>query len=99
MNPEQILEQIKNNEIILLDVREKYEWDEGHILGAKHIPLGDLNAESTKDLPKDLPVYIYCRSGGRAGVAESALQDFGFEKAKNIGGIIHWQNAGGELVK
>jgi rhodanese-related sulfurtransferase len=99
MNPQKITEQVKNNEAILLDVREDYEWNDGHILNAKHVPLGNLNELTTRDFSKDLPIYIYCRSGGRAGVAESILKDLGFEKAENIGGIINWQDEGGELVK
>lgn len=83
----------------LLDVREKSEWDAGHIEGAKHIPLGSLNADTTKDIPKDKPVYIYCRSGRRAESAEAMMKVLGFSQAKNIGGVIEWQENGGVLVK
>lgn len=99
MNPRQIKDQVENNEVILLDVREDNEWNEGHIAGAKHIPLNKINEETTKEFSKDRPIYTYCRSGGRAGKAESILRDLGFSKAENIGGIIDWQSAGGELVK
>lgn len=99
MNPQKILEQVKNNEIILLDVRENLEWQAGHIAGAKHIPLGKINDLTTRDFSKNLPIYTYCRSGGRAGVAESILHDLGFKKVENFGGIIQWQQDGGELVK
>ncbi len=88
MNPQQITKQIETGGAVLIDVREKDEWDAGHIQGARHISLGDLNAESTKDLSKDLPIYVYCRSGGRAGIAESIFHELGFSKASNIGGII-----------
>jgi rhodanese-related sulfurtransferase len=99
MNPEQIKKQVENNEIVLLDVREQHEWDLGHIAGAKLISLGNINAETTKDLPKDMPIYVYCRSGSRAGQAVTALKQLGFSNAINIGGIIHWQEEGGELVQ
>ena len=99
MNPQKIAEQVKNKEIILLDVRENSEWEAGHIQGARHVPLGELNDLTTRDFPKDIPIYIYCRSGGRAGVAESILQDLGFTNLKNLGGIIEWQEEGGELAK
>ncbi len=46
MDPKQISAQIKNGKIILIDVREKNEWDAGHIQGALHIPLGELEAEA-----------------------------------------------------
>lgn len=98
VNPQHIQEQLASGEIVLLDVREKSEWDEGHIAGAKHLPLGELSEETTKDLPKDGPLGVYCRSGGRAGVAETLLRNIGFEKVLNIGGITEWQESGGELV-
>lgn len=99
MNPEQIKKQVNNNEIVLLDVREQHEWDLGHIAGARLISLGDINAETTKDLPKNIPIYVYCRSGSRAGQAVSVLKQLGFNNAVNIGGVIHWQEKGGELVQ
>lgn len=99
MNLEQIKKQVESNEVFLLDVREVNEWDLGHIAGAKLISLGNINAETTKDLPKDMPIYVYCRSGSRAGQAVTALKQLGFSNAINIGGIIHWQEKGGELVQ
>lgn len=99
MNPENIKKQVETGEIFLLDVREEYEWDLGHIAGAKLISLGDINAETTKDLPKNIPLYVYCRSGSRAGGAVAELKQLGFNNAVNIGGIIHWQERGGELVQ
>lgn len=98
MEPQKILEKVKNKEIVLLDVREKSEWDEGHIEGAQHIALGDINAETVAGLPKNIPIYVYCRSGSRAGEAELELHSLGFQNAENIGGIIHWQDRGGVLV-
>lgn len=99
MIPKIINEQVANNEIVLLDVREDFEWDAGHIAGAKHIALGNINPETTKELSKDMPIYIYCRSGNRAKEAELKLRSLGFENAENIGGIIHWQERGGNIVK
>jgi rhodanese-related sulfurtransferase len=99
MIPDLIKEKVSNKEIILLDVREDSEWQEGHIKGALHISLGNLNINTTKNLSKNIPVYIYCRSGKRANEAELKLKALGFEKAENLGGIIYWQGRGGELVK
>lgn len=99
MNPENILTQVSNKEVILLDVREDSEWQEGHIAGAVHIPLGDLSTDATDKLPKNMPVYIYCRSGNRAGQAESILKQMGYENVLNIGGINEWRENGGQLVQ
>ncbi len=99
MIPSVIKEQILNNEVVLVDVREDSEWAEGHMMGAKHIALGNINIETTRDLPHDKQIYVYCRSGKRAGEAEIKLKSLGFGNAENLGGIIYWQGRGGELVK
>lgn len=98
IDPVAISKQVENNGIVLLDVREDSEWNEGHIKGASHIALGDLNIKTTKDLPKDKPIYIYCRSGRRATEAEIKLKELGFSNTKVLGGIIEWQGKGGALV-
>jgi rhodanese-related sulfurtransferase len=98
-SPKIIQKQLNANLFVLIDVREDEEWAAGHISGAKHIPLGSLNIETTRELPKDKPIYLYCRSGKRAGNAEIIMKGLGFEKAKGIGGIIEWQQNKGELVQ
>jgi len=99
MIPDIINKQVENKEILLLDVREDLEWEEGHIAGAQHLALGNLSPSSVRSLPKDMPIYVYCRSGKRANEATIKLQSLGFNKAENIGGIIYWQERGGELIK
>jgi len=99
MIPEIISKQVENNEIFLLDVRDDSEWNIGHIAGAKHIALDNLNIKTIMNIPKDVPVYIYCRSGKRAGEAEFKLRTLGFNNAENIGGVIYWQERGGLLTK
>lgn len=99
MNPEVLIDKVSNREVFLLDVREDSEWIVGHIDGASHLPLGEINKESVRDLPKDKPIYIYCRSGRRAGEAVMKLKALGFVDVYNIGGINHWLERGGELVR
>jgi phage shock protein E len=98
MIPEIINKQVENNEIFLLDIRDDVEWNEGHIAGAKHITLDNLNIKTTRSIPRDLPIYVYCRSGRRAIEAEFKLRALGFSKIENIGGIIHWKERGGMLT-
>lgn len=98
MDIQEITRQIESGEAVLIDVREQDEWDEGHIKGAHHIPLGNLSSETTRGFSQELPVYVHCRSGGRAARAEAVLRTLGFSKVENIGGIIQWQEAGGELI-
>ena len=98
MNPEIIKKQVENNEIVLLDVREDSEWNDGHISGAMHIPLGNINEETITKIEKGKPLYVYCRSGRRAGEAVIKLKSLGFNDVTNLGGVLDWQENGGNFV-
>ncbi|MDD1628035.1 MAG: rhodanese-like domain-containing protein [Methylococcaceae bacterium] len=81
---------------VIVDVRENSEWNEQHIPGAIHIPLGQLN-ERLSELKqyKDSPVITQCKSGGRSAQAFDVLKLAGFAKVYNMeGGIIAWDKAG-----
>jgi len=84
---------------MLLDVRTPEEYAEGHIAGAKLIPIQVL-AEHLKDVPKDKQVYVYCHSGGRSARASKLLAANGFSHIENIeGGIVAWKAAGYPVEK
>lgn len=75
---------------LFIDVRTQQEFDERHLPGAVHLPvdriqLGELGILS--DLPKDTEIHLYCRSGGRAGIAKILLEQQGFTRVTNAGGI------------
>lgn len=79
---------------VLVDVREKTEWDYGHIGGAIHVPLGQLGGRLNELDPK-APTVVYCRSGGRSSRAASMLIKAGFADVRNLsGGMIAWELAG-----
>ncbi len=76
-----------------LDVRELEEYAAGHIDGALHIPLGDLERRM-RELPRDRPVLAYCGAGERASTAVSLLERAGQHAAMNLnGGIDAWRDA------
>jgi len=84
---------------MLLDVRTPEEYAEGHIAGAKLIPIQVL-AEHLKDVPKDKQVYVYCHSGGRSARASKLLAANGFSHIENMeGGIVAWKAAGYPVEK
>jgi len=76
----------------LLDVRTTDEFNNGSLPDAKNIPLAILPVLAHEQLDKDEPVLVYCRSGGRAIMAEKILTSLGFSNITNIGGIVHYQH-------
>ncbi|KGP72365.1 MBL fold metallo-hydrolase [Pontibacillus yanchengensis] len=88
--PDKLAEQIANNEVNLIDVRNEGEWNDGHIPQAKHIMLGYL-PERIEEVPTDKPVVLQCLSGGRSAMATSILQANGIKNVINMqGGFGSW---------
>ena len=82
------IENLVKNKEFLLDVREEYEYQEGHVKGAVNLPLREILSQKDS-LPKDKDIYVYCRSGHRSADAVNFLKSLGFEKVHNIeGGFI-----------
>lgn len=73
-----------NEEVIVIDVRSKLQYDEGHIKGALNIPMMKLSIESD-DLDMEKEVIVYCNSGKSSSGALLFLEDKGF-KVKNLKG-------------
>ncbi|MER1998368.1 MAG: FAD-dependent oxidoreductase [Lysinibacillus sp.] len=70
---------------VIVDVREENEFANGHIKGAMNVPLSQLR-ERMAEIPKEVPVYVHCRSSQRSYNAVMALQGSGYENVYNIAG-------------
>lgn len=81
---------------VLLDVREPYEYTQAHIEGSVNLPLNEIGKISSVVSDKSLPVYVHCLSGARSGRAVSALKKMGYTQVKNIGGISSYT---GKIMK
>lgn len=79
----------------LLDVREDHEWKSGHVPGAVHVPLGQLDPAS---LPTDLTIIAVCRSGNRSSKAAEVLASAGRDVVNLEGGMQAWLRAGLPVV-
>ena len=77
----------------VVDVRESYEYESGHVPGAELIPLGIIPAR-VQDLPRNQPVYVICASGGRSYQAAEFLQRAGIEARSVAGGTGAWITSG-----
>ena len=77
---------------IILDVREDYEFADGHIPGAVLLPNGDITTKAESVLTdKSQLILVYCRSGRRSKEAAKKLADLGYTNVKEFGGIITWE--------
>lgn len=76
---------------IILDVRSREEYDQGHIPGAILIPDTEIEAKAADLLPdKDQLILVYCRSGRRSKLAAQSLADLGYTNIREFGGILDW---------
>ena len=76
----------------LLDVREPDEYATARIEGSVLIPLAEVTSRAA-ELPRDLPLYVHCKLGGRSAKAVAALEELGFTNAVNVtGGITAWSD-------
>lgn len=92
---------INHQNALVLDVREQGEYDSGHILNSRLIPVGKLR-ERIGELEKyrDKPILVVCRSGMRSASACALLGKQGFAQAYNLeGGVMAWQKASLPLEK
>ncbi|MBK8901024.1 MAG: rhodanese-like domain-containing protein [Anaerolineaceae bacterium] len=81
-------------DVFVIDVREQWEYDEGHIPGVTLIPMGEV-ANRLAEIPTDKEVIVTCRSGNRSGQITDFLRQQGFDNVHNMdGGILAWQAAG-----
>jgi phage shock protein E len=72
----------------LIDTRTLEEFNAGHMTGAKLVPYDEISTAIGRHVEnKDTPILLYCRSGRRAGIAESVLKKQGYSKVYNVGGI------------
>lgn len=79
-----VKQKVKEQQALLVDVREVKEWDEGHLADARLSPLSQLQneaelAKQLKNLPKDKIIYCHCRSGRRCLTAADILKKQGYD--------------------
>jgi adenylyltransferase/sulfurtransferase len=91
ITPSEVAEKIASGaDVVLIDVREPYEWSAGHVEQATHIPLAQVPSR-LGDIPRDREVVMVCRSGGRSERARQYLAEQGYTKVKNLaGGMQRW---------
>src|SRR5271155_1852583 len=81
----------------VIDVREPYEREAGHIDGTRHIELVRLSSQAAS-IDRERPVVLYCRVGARSMMAAQALRTAGFEAYSMTGGLKRWAGEGRPLT-
>lgn len=84
--------------VVLLDIREDDEWEQGHAPGAVHIPMADVPAR-LEEIDMDADLFVVCRQGGRSIRVVQYLNQVGFEAVNVSGGMVAWQKAGRPLTR
>jgi phage shock protein E len=82
----------EREDVILVDVREDWEYAAGHIPGTVLIPLGQLSSRLS-EIPMDKTVIAVCRSGNRSDQATALLKQRGFTVHNMLGGMLAWEQA------
>ena len=96
ISPQDAAAKLKSGEAVIVDVRDKDEWDEDHIPGAMRMSRGTIELDIEQKVP-DLNAMIicHCGGGGRGALATESLQKMGYKNVRNIaGGFKAWKAAG-----
>ena len=81
---------------VLLDVRTPQEYAQGHIPDSENVPLQSIGQAGALTVGTDTPLFVYCHSGARSRQAAAVLEEMGYSRVKNIGGITAYR---GKVVR
>ena len=102
LSPQQVRELLRNDgKHVVLDVREKEEYREGHLEGAVSVPRGFLEMKMDAEVPdKSTPIIAYCAGGVRSLLAGKVMKEMGYEDVTSMsGGYTAWKNEGYPFVQ
>jgi len=96
ISPAQAAAKSKSGEAVIVDVREKDEWDEEHIPDAIHMSRGIIELDVEGKIPDTNAMIIcHCGGGGRSALAAESLQKRGYKNVRSMaGGLKAWKAAG-----
>ncbi len=90
IDPAQLVDLLERGERVqVVDVREPYEREAGHIADTRHIPMVELTSRAA-EIERDVPVVFYCRVGSRSHMAAQAFRASGYTALSMQGGLVRW---------
>ena len=96
ISPQDVAAKSKSGKAVIVDVREKDEWDEGHIPNATHLSRGTIELDIEEKIPDlNQMIICHCGGGGRSALAAESLQKMGYNNVRSMaGGFKAWKAAG-----
>jgi len=89
----QATQMINKQNALVLDIRDKKEFNEGHLADALNIPYGSLaDRMSELESQKERPIILVCKSGQTVGIAGKTLKQKGYQVFRMSGGMMEWRN-------
>jgi rhodanese-related sulfurtransferase len=89
LEPEEVARRVAEGDLLLVDIREQYEWDAGHVPGSRHVEIERV-ASRAPTIPRDQAVAFLCRGGVRAGMVATAFRAIGYDAYNVRGGFTRW---------
>lgn len=98
---QELVQLVNNENALVVDVRDKAEYDQGHIVESINIPYTSIETRADElNKHKDRPIVIACKMGQHSGAAGTALRKKGFENVSRLrGGIAEWRGQNLPVVK
>jgi rhodanese-related sulfurtransferase len=93
---ESFASRLEADQVQVVDVRGRDEWDQGHLAEARHLTLNDLPA-AAEEIDKRRPVVFVCAGGNRSAMAAEAFRTAGYDAHSLEGGLKAWAASGREL--
>jgi len=96
ISPQDAATKLNSGDAVVIDGRDKDEWDEGHIPGATHMSRGTIELDIEEKVPDPNAMIIcHCGGGGRSALAAETLQKMGYKNVHSMaGGFKAWKTAG-----
>ena len=95
LSPQDMVQLMNREKAVVIDVCSPEEFAQGHVIGAKNLPVGELEAKLAQVVKnKSTPVVMVCQAGARSSRAVATAQKLGYEKVQSLaGGLKAWQAA------
>jgi rhodanese-related sulfurtransferase len=101
VSAQQLVDMVNRQDAVVVDLRDKKEFDQGHLVGAVNVPYSSLDSRVDELVKyKDRPVVLICRMGQHAGAAGTTLRKQGFANVSRLtGGYMEWRNQNLPVVR